>query len=192
MSSERSSDFIRGYIAGSAGLPPIDHKASQERGGSVNGMNQKSAAEEIKGRCFSEMEKDATLTYGDAFQRVTTADRNLAERYLFEARNPRGLQRAAHAAGESAAEEIKRCCFAEMARDSNLTYGDAFTKVTMADGELCERYLFEARNQILQGAEVKVVRDPKLSYTQAVKQSIFETCKNLDDSTKRAIDALLR
>jgi len=25
-----------------------------------------------------------------------------------------------------------------------------------------------------------------------VKQSIFETCKNLDDSAKRAIEALLR
>ena len=38
----------------------------------------------------------------------------------------------------------------------------------------------------------KVARDSKLSYTQAVKQSIFETCKNLDDSAKRAIEALLR
>ncbi|HLC42793.1 MAG TPA: hypothetical protein VJO34_14370 [Methylomirabilota bacterium] len=156
-------------------------------------MNQNSAAEEIQRRCFAEMARDSNLTYGDAFQRVTAADRNLAEQYLFEARNPSRTGGAhAAAAGKSAAEEIQRRCFAEMAKEPVLTYSDAFTRVTMADHKLCERYISEARSRIFEGAEREIGANPKLSYTQAVKQSIFETCKNLDESTRRAIEELLR
>jgi hypothetical protein len=151
----------------------------------------KSAAEEIQRRCFAEMAKDSNLTYGDAFQRVTASDRNLSERYLFEARNPGHTAHAA-APGKSAAEEIQRRCFAEMAKESGLTYSDAFTRVTTADHKLCERYMAEARGRIFEGAEREIAANPNLSYTQAVKQSILETCKNLDDSMRRAIEELLR
>src|SRR3990172_6902326 len=77
-----SSDFVRGVLWSET------LRASQPRGGYVKDMNQNSAAEEIQRRCFAEMARDSNLTYGDAFQRVTAADRNLAEQYLFEARDP--------------------------------------------------------------------------------------------------------
>ena len=79
MINVRSSEFIRGYLAAMADQPPIDP------GGYV--MNQPNAGEEIKRRCFAEMAKDSNLTYDDAFQRVTMADRDLTGRYFSETRD---------------------------------------------------------------------------------------------------------